>query len=39
VVYRLVRDAPPVPAYLAWSKADPPQDRQKVIGLLRGLYT
>ena len=39
VVYRLVRDAPPAPVYLAWSKADPPHDRQKVIDLLRGLYT
>ncbi|GAA1270687.1 LysR family transcriptional regulator [Arthrobacter pascens] len=38
VVYRPVRDAPPVPVYLAWSRTDPPRERTEVIGLLAGLY-
>ena len=38
VVYQAVRDAPPVPVYLAWSSADAPRDRQKVIDLLAALY-
>lgn len=38
LVYRPVRDAPPVPVYVAWSKTDPPAARQEVIELLIGLY-
>lgn len=38
VVYRLVRDAPPVPVWLAWSTARAPRERQRVIDLLRALY-
>jgi DNA-binding transcriptional LysR family regulator len=38
LVYRPVRDAPPVPVYIAWSRADPPAERKEVIELLAGLY-
>jgi hypothetical protein len=38
LVYRPVRDAPPVPVYVAWSRTDPPAARQEVIELLIGLY-
>ncbi|MBO1269283.1 LysR family transcriptional regulator [Arthrobacter sp. PO-11] len=38
VVYRPVRDAPPVPVYAAWSKKDPPRNREEVVGLMAGLY-
>ena len=38
VVYRAVRDAPPVPVYLAWSVPDAPRERQSVIDLLAALY-
>jgi len=38
LVYRLIRDAPPVPVYAAWSRADPPAERTAVIELLAGLY-
>ena len=39
VVYRAVRDAPPVPVYLAWSVGDAPRERQLVIDLLATLYS
>lgn len=39
VVYRHVRDAPPVPVYVAWAKADPPAARKEVVELLIGLYS
>jgi DNA-binding transcriptional LysR family regulator len=39
LVYRPVRDAPPVPVYAAWSKTDPPVARKEVVELLIGLYT
>ena len=38
LVYRPVRDAPPVPIYIAWSRADPPAEMKEVIELLAGLY-
>lgn len=38
LVYRLVRDAPPLPVYAAWSKADPPPARTEVVELLAGFY-
>ncbi|WP_306917015.1 MULTISPECIES: LysR family transcriptional regulator [unclassified Arthrobacter] len=38
VVYRPVRDAPPVPIYIAWSRRDPPAEMKEVIELLAGLY-
>lgn len=38
VVYRPVRDAPPVPVYVAWSRTDPPSELTGIIGLLAGLY-
>lgn len=39
MVYRPVRDAPPVPVYAAWSHTDPPQQRTDIVELLAGLYT
>lgn len=39
LVYRLVRDAPPLPVYAAWSKADPPPARKDVVELLAGFYS
>lgn len=39
LVYRLVRDAPPVPVYAAWNKSDPPARHQALLALLRNLYT
>ena len=38
VVYRPVRDAPPVPVYLAWVDADAARERQRIIDLLVSLY-
>jgi DNA-binding transcriptional LysR family regulator len=38
VVYRPVRDAPPVAVYLAWADADAARERQRVIDLLVSLY-
>jgi DNA-binding transcriptional LysR family regulator len=38
IVYRPVRDAPPVPVYAAWSRKDPPRECEHVVELLRGLY-
>ncbi|UKA61759.1 LysR family transcriptional regulator [Arthrobacter sp. FW306-04-A] len=38
LVYRPVRDAPPVPVYAAWSKKDPPRERERIVELLAGLY-
>ncbi|MGM9471469.1 LysR family transcriptional regulator [Pseudarthrobacter sp. YS3] len=38
VVYRPVRDAPPVHVYAAWSRKDPPAQRREVMELLAGLY-
>lgn len=38
LVYRLVRDAPPVPVYLAWSKTDPPALQAEAAELIRSLY-
>ncbi|UVJ39899.1 LysR family transcriptional regulator [Arthrobacter sp. CJ23] len=38
VVYRPVRDAPPVPVYAAWSTKDPPREREQIVELLAGLY-
>lgn len=39
VVYRPVRDAPPVPVYAAWPRADPPLQRTEIVELLASLYT
>lgn len=39
VVYRHVRDAAPVPVYVAWSKTDPPAGTQGVVELLAALYS
>ncbi|MGY4540961.1 DNA-binding transcriptional LysR family regulator [Arthrobacter sp. UYNi723] len=39
VVYRHVRDAAPVPVYVAWSKTDPPAGTQAVVELLAALYS
>jgi DNA-binding transcriptional LysR family regulator len=38
LVYRLVRDAPPLAVYAAWSKADPPRGARDVVELLASLY-
>ena len=38
IVYRPVRDAPPIPVYVAWSRAEPPRDRDAVVELLIDLY-
>ena len=38
VVYRPVRDASPIPVYVAWPRTDPPADRTAVIELLVDLY-
>lgn len=38
VTYRPVRDAPPVAVHAAWLIKDPPQDLERIIGLMRGLY-
>ncbi|WP_454809198.1 LysR family transcriptional regulator [Paenarthrobacter nitroguajacolicus] len=38
LVYRPVRDAPPVPVYAAWIRKDPPRDRERIVELLMGLY-
>jgi DNA-binding transcriptional LysR family regulator len=38
IVYRPVRDGPPIPVYIAWSRADPPRDRDAVVDLLVDLY-
>lgn len=38
IVYRPVRDAPPIAVYLAWSRADAPHDRDLVVELLIDLY-
>ncbi|MGJ3190472.1 LysR family transcriptional regulator [Paenarthrobacter sp. FR1] len=38
VTYRPVRDAPPVPVFAAWAKKDPPQERERIVELLMGLY-
>ncbi|MGA8788392.1 MAG: LysR family transcriptional regulator [Paenarthrobacter sp.] len=38
VTYRPVRDAPPVPVYAAWSRKDPPRERDQIVELLMGLY-
>lgn len=39
LVYRPIRDAPPVPVYAAWSRTDPPVASQRVVELLVGLYS
>jgi DNA-binding transcriptional LysR family regulator len=38
IVYRPVRDASPIPVYVAWSRAEPPRDRDAVVELLIDLY-
>lgn len=38
LVYRPVRDASPIPVYVAWSRAEPPRDRDAVVELLIDLY-
>ncbi|HEY0237766.1 MAG TPA: LysR family transcriptional regulator [Friedmanniella sp.] len=38
VVYRRVRDAPPVPVYLAWWREDPPADVASVVAVVREAY-
>jgi DNA-binding transcriptional LysR family regulator len=38
IVYRPVRDGPPIPVYIAWSRTDPPRDRDAVVDLLVDLY-
>ncbi len=37
--FRLVRDAEPVPVWLAWRRRDPPQNLDPLIQLLREAYT
>lgn len=39
LVYRLVRDAPPLPVYAAWTRADPPPGRKDVVELLAAFYS
>jgi len=38
IVYRLVRDAPSIAVYLAWTRGDAPRERDAVIELLAELY-
>jgi DNA-binding transcriptional LysR family regulator len=38
VVYRPVRDAPPVPVWLAWWRDDPPVHRAALVRLVRDAY-
>ncbi|EMY32604.1 Aromatic hydrocarbon utilization transcriptional regulator CatR [Arthrobacter crystallopoietes BAB-32] len=38
LVYRPVRDAPPVQVYAAWSRLDPPAARREVVELLARIY-
>lgn len=38
VVYRRVRDAPPVPVLLAWWREDPPAGVGSVVGTVRAAY-
>jgi DNA-binding transcriptional LysR family regulator len=38
VVYRLVRDAPPVPVWLAWWRDDPPALRTALVRVIREAY-
>lgn len=38
VAYRRVRDAPPVPVYLAWWREDPPPGVAALVALVRGAY-
>jgi DNA-binding transcriptional LysR family regulator len=38
VVYRRVRDAPPVPVHLVWWADDPPPEVAELVTLVRGLY-
>lgn len=38
IVYRPVRDAPPVPIYAAWNVDDPPPMHQEIVELLTKLY-
>jgi DNA-binding transcriptional LysR family regulator len=38
LTYRAVRDAPPVPIYIAWMRTDPPVNLHDVITLLVALY-
>lgn len=38
LTYRVVRDAPPVPVFAAWTKKDPPAMLQDIITLLTDLY-
>ena len=38
IVYRPVRDASPIPVYIAWPRADPPRDRAAIVDLLIDLY-
>ena len=38
IVYRLVRDAPSIAVYLAWTRGDAPRERDAVVELLAELY-
>ena len=38
IVYRPVRDAPPVPVYAVWNTNHPPLSHQKIVELLTRLY-
>jgi DNA-binding transcriptional LysR family regulator len=38
VAYRLVRDAPPIPVWLAWWKVDPPAHLADLVELTRATY-
>ncbi|GAB3606052.1 LysR family transcriptional regulator [Conyzicola nivalis] len=38
IVFRPVRDGPPIPVYIAWSRGDVPRDRDAVVELLVDLY-
>jgi DNA-binding transcriptional LysR family regulator len=38
VVYRMVRDAPPVSVWLAWWRDDPPVHRAALVRLIRDVY-
>lgn len=38
IVYRRIRDAPPVVVYAAWIASDPPADCSTITALIAGLY-
>ncbi|UWP79115.1 hypothetical protein [Dactylosporangium fulvum] len=38
MAYRRVRDAPPIPVWLAWWKGDPPAHLDDLVELIRATY-